>query len=360
MKDYYLFTCNVFLIIAASTLIAACGGGNNPQPPPSELVKVTVRPVESRAVKVNISAASTLKATREAALSFLQGGYVETAGYEMGDRVEAGDTLAALDAAALKANLKKAESALQKARRDYAKALRLQGAEVVPTGTLEDAETARSLAEADYNAAEFALQHGYITAPFSGSVAARFIEPGQIVGPGTPVYKLVQIDRLEITLGIAQRETKALRLGDRAEISLFDGDGTIVRGKVTALPSSGEMTLGLLPVKLEFANPGGWLPGMAVKAVITAGAPRRILAISADAVRVASDGQAYYYRFRPETGDVVKVPLQLGKPSGGYIELISGAGEGDLAVCGGVDRVRDGDNVTVETAGMRDNIEREE
>ena len=51
-------------------------------------------------------------------------------------------------------------------------------------------------------------------------------------------------------------------------------------------------------------------------------------------------------------GDVLKTPIQIGKPVNEGIIVNSGIVAGDLVVCGGVDRVRDGDLVELADEGV--------
>lgn len=313
-----------------------------------EKVRVTLARVEMREIIREIKASAILEAHRSVTISFLQGGYLETADFDMGDQVEAGDILAVLDRRALEAESMRAEAALEKAQRDYRRAQELFRAEVISSDQFKDAETGLKLTEGAENAASFALEHGCLTAPFSGKIVDRYAEPGQIVPPGAPVYRLVDDKTLEMTLGIAERDIGAILIGDRATITVPSVPQTSAEGRVTGLPSAGEFTKGVLPMKVEFVNPGDWLPGMAARAVITAGTPEKALALPAEAVRVSSEGEAYCYRYRRESGDVVKTPIIVGNPLNGTLVVHSGIAEGELVVCGGVVRVRDGDNVIVE------------
>ena len=338
---------SVLAVIITLAFTIGCGrNDNNGAELKKSPVKVTLKRVEMRSLQWKIHASATLEAKRSAALAFLQGGYLTSAGHEMGDAVDEGDTLAMLDTRALKADVARAEAAVKKARRDYRRAKELYETEVIPKDSFDDAETGLISAEAVLEAAKFALDHGFIIAPFKGKIAGRFMEPGQIAPPGAPVYRLIDSETLEMTVGVAEREIIFIRVGDLVEINPLAIPGITVRGRVTALPPSGELSGGLLPVKVECRNPGNWLPGLAVRTVIAAGAPGNALTIPGEAVRVSSEGEAFCYKYRSEKGDVLKTPIQVKRPVNGVMIVNAGVDEGDLVVCGGIDRIRDGDRVT--------------
>ncbi|NQS97823.1 MAG: efflux RND transporter periplasmic adaptor subunit [candidate division Zixibacteria bacterium] len=346
MKQHYLII-TLALLSTCFILIAGCGSEDNIEPPPPEPAKITVGKVEIQNLTRKIEAPAAIQAKHRAALSFLQGGYVESADYQMGDEVHKGDTLATLDNRALQAEFDRAQAACFKAKRDCDRAKSLHQSGSLPMEKFNDAQTGLALAEAALNAAQFALDHGIITAPFDGSVTERFIEAGQIVPPGAPVYQLVNADTLQMTVGVPERYIAAIRIGDPAEIALLTQPERIIPGEVTALPSSGDFYKGIMPVEVECVNSPGWLPGMAVKVKIFAGEPEAILTIPPEAVKITSDGEASCYRFRPHKGDVIKTTIYLGKPVEDKLEILSGIEKGALVVCGGIDRVRDGDLVTV-------------
>ena len=350
MKRNYTKTV-LTLITVISLLNLNCGNDNNIEPPAPKPAQITIGKVEILHLTRQIEAPAALQAKHRAVLSFLQGGYVKSAGCQMGDDVQKGDILAALDNRALQAEFARAQAAYDKAQRDYDRTQALHKSGSLPVEKFNDAETGLALAEAALNAAQFALDHGIITAPFDGSITERFIEAGQIVPPGAPVYQLVNADTLQMTVGLPERYIATIRIGDPAEIALLIQPERKIPGEVTALPSSGDFYKGIMPVEVECVNSHGWLPGMAVKVKIFAGEPEAILTIPPEAVKITSDGEACCYRFRPHKGDVIKTTIYLGKPVEDKLEILSGIEQGALVVCGGIDRVRDGDLVTV--AGLR-------
>ena len=313
----------------------------------SEAINVTLGQVELREINRQFQAAATLEAKHQATLAFLQGGYVQSADYQMGDYAAKGDTLAALDTRALQADYIQAEAIWGKAEIDYRRAQELYKTSSIPLEKLDEAETRLAMTEAAMKAASFALEHGYITAPFNGVIVERYIEAGQIAAPGQPVYHLLQHDMLKMTVGIAERFISYISEGDVAEIRLIADSSEVAWGKVTALPPAAEAYKGVMPVRVECLNPGDWRPWMAVRVILHSSVPQRILTIPAEAVRVTSEDQAYCYRYRAQTEDVVKTILYLGAPVGGRLEVISGIDQGSMVVCGGIGKVRDGDSVVV-------------
>src|SRR5690554_8195136 len=72
-------------------------------------------------------------------------------------------------------------------------------------------------------AAELALRHLKHVAPFDGVVNRREVDPGTLVQVGTPLFELVQIDRLKATGRIPQQSVSSVEPGQAVEVKLLDG-----------------------------------------------------------------------------------------------------------------------------------------
>lgn len=341
MSKYYsllsLLTLAVLLSCAQKTPET-----KSPQPE-----TVAVEPVRLMPVSTVIEVPATLEAKNSALLSFLQGGYLQTAAYDIGDKVQKGDTLASLDTRALEADFMRAQAGLEKARRDFQRAQNLLDGESIAKSSYDDAKTGMQLAEAAFQAASFAYEHGRILAPFSGKIAARLYEPGQIIPPGTPVYQIVDARQLKMTVGIAAKFASLVDEYAQAYITLPNSDMIPMPAKITGLPAAGNLLEGIVPVKIECPNPNHWLPGITVRVKIVTQARTEKLMIPAKALRVTSEGETFCYRYRPDTQDVVKTPVQAGSPNEQGIEIFSGLKSGDQVVTEGVERVRDGEVVVL-------------
>ena len=341
MSKYYSL-----LFLLALTILVSCAQ-KTPETKPPEPEIVGVERVRLMPVSTVIEVPGTLEARHSAMLAFLQGGYLQTAAYDLGDPVQKSDTLASLDTRALEADFMLAQAGLEKARRDFQRAQNLLDGESIAQSAYDDARTGLQSAEAVYQTASFALEHGHIIAPFSGKIAARLFEPGQIIPPGTPVYQLVDARKLKMTVGVAAKYVSLVDKYAQAYITLPNSDMIPMPAKITGLPAAGNLLDGVVPVKIECANPHGWLPGITVWVEIRTQSRSEKLMIPAKALRVTSEGETFCYRYRPDSQDVVKTPVQAGSPSEQGIEIFSGLANGDLVVTEGVERVRDGDKVTV-------------
>jgi HlyD family secretion protein len=79
-----------------------------------------------------------------------------------------------------------------------------------------------------------------ITAPISGIVASRLVEPGELVGPGAPLVVIVDLDRAWASVYIQEPLVPRVRLDQPATVLTDAGDR--LEGRVSFISSRAEFT----------------------------------------------------------------------------------------------------------------------
>ncbi len=148
-------------IAAATTGCSRDAAGALPSRDAAAAVRVAAI---TRDGNVTITATGTLGAKDEIPLAFKIGGVVASVLVDEGARVKAGDRLAELDLREIDALVAKATAGAEKARRDAAPVERLYHDSVATLVQVEDAQTARTAAEADLRAARVNREFAVITA----------------------------------------------------------------------------------------------------------------------------------------------------------------------------------------------------
>lgn len=365
--------------------------------------------VRDRAVRVS-ELSGTLAPVEEATVSFEVAGRITELLKEEGDRLEAGDELARLDASdyqlqlaragagvvqadasldkvnngARQQEILQAQAALDKATIAYQRALddfrrteqlykesavsrleydnahsRLQLAEkdmiaakqalslVTEGARPEDrkqTQSAYDMAVISQKQAELALAKTRLRSPISGTVIAKLASPGQLVSPGTPVYRVGNVDSLKVLLPVPDREIHQWKTGDTVTLTLY---GSTREGKVTNIFPAANQSTGTISVEVTVPNPNhDWFAGQVVKASRElVGKEGLFVPVGA----VISRGEEQPYVFVAADGKAVKTPVTIGEIINNRVEILSGLKEGDEIVTKGVDRLFDGD--PIEPAG---------
>lgn len=173
-------------------------------------------------------------------------GRLERVEVRVGDRVEAGDVLARVDTRLLSQDLAMAEASLnaleaeverRRVELDNAQSRHERRSALPETFSREElsasrleVETARSAlkaAEARLREQQArieqlreALASSTVRAPFTGTVALRYLDPGAAISPGTPVLRLITPGDLLVRFAVPPAAAEQLALGQPVEVEV--------------------------------------------------------------------------------------------------------------------------------------------
>ncbi len=87
------------------------------------------------------------------------------------------------------------------------------------------------------------LARSRITSPLDGTVLARYVEPGEYVQAGQPLFKLASLDSLTFRAYVSHAQLTRLRLGQEVTVGVDRADSIVaLPGRVTWIASAAEFT----------------------------------------------------------------------------------------------------------------------
>ena len=83
-----------------------------------------------------------------------------------------------------------------------------------------------------------------VTNPVSGTVLATYVEAGEVVQPGQPLYRIANLDTLELRAYVGEAQLSEVKLGQVVQVSIDAGDDKrrTMPGKVSWVASQAEFT----------------------------------------------------------------------------------------------------------------------
>lgn len=227
----------------------------------------------------SVSAAALVVPMSEARLSFTSVGRVTSVNVQVGDKVEAGETLVELDTTLLEAKVREAEANLAFAETDLKYLIRVTGCRgegCTPSYKhIEVAENQVARAQALVDSANATLNaQSHLTAPFAGTVVSVDISPAETVTPGEVVIVIGDLTGFRIeTTDLSERDVPSVKIGQ--EVNVFvEALGQDFKGKVADI-SNISSTLGgdvVYKVTIDFSQqPEGLLWGMSADVEILVG-----------------------------------------------------------------------------------------
>lgn len=356
-------------VILTFSFIAACG----PKPARQEAIKVEL----AQAVSVNSSAAQsysgTIEAQKSIPLSFLTLGTVSEVNVREGQQVQKGELLARLDCQTNENALRMAEAKSKQADDAFRRFEPMYKNGNLPEIKMVEIETGRTEAALALKMAAKNAADCSITAPESGIISDRSVEPGSSAIPGKSALRLVAVDQVYAAISVPEAEISRIKPGLRAEVEISalqenrvqspgEGRGTTLplpaaailrggkyKGSVTDSGVSANPLARTYNVRVLVNNPGRKiLPGMICSVSISNHGLSKFTLVPATAVSMDEAGQQYVYVVEPGVKKARKRTVQTAGFAEGGILVSQGLAEGETVVSVGVQKLTDGAQVTTE------------
>lgn len=340
-------------IAALALLASGCNGvsdgGNEAADAGAAAVPVrllTVTPASPTGERV---AAGTVRLRRETPLAFVEAGRVLRMAVREGDRVRAGQLLAALDPVALDAAVAAAEAEQARAAAELSRQQTLKQQGWVAQARVDAAAAAARAADAELAARRFSRRFSEIRAPSDGIILQRRAEPGQTVSAGEPIYLLGEAASGHVLrAGLGAADIAGLSSGDIADIRFRDGAAPDMRGTVIEIAGRADPRTATFQVEFSLPDTGALRSGMIAEARWRAGTPGAGLMIPASALFAARADEGFVWLVDPASNRVRSQRLVLGPITDAGVTIRSGLSPGDRIVASGVDRLIEGEQVAAD------------
>jgi len=202
-------------------------------------------------------------------------------------------------------------------------------------------------ARAALRLAENALNNAYVRSPISGFVAARLAEPGQQVGAGVPILRLVAPGSVYFQAGVPESEYADLRVGQKVVVTVDALPGERFDGRVSKVYPVASSAARSFTVRVDFPADSRLRPQMFARGVITVGTHKDTVLVPKDAVLFGDDnGQARLFVVGSDKRAHER-RVQPGYMDPAQVEILSGVKPGEKVIVAGQNALRDGDLVTV-------------
>lgn len=332
----------------AATSLAACSP--SVAAPSMPTPQVSVAPPLAQKVTDWDEFTGRFEAVQKVEVRARAGGFVEAAHFDEGQRVAKGQLLFTLDPRPAQAALASAEADAQLARRAFDRAEVLMKDGAISRQDYDQRNATLAIARSAVSARKLELEFTRITAPVSGVVSDRRVDPGNVISGGTSAADLLttivttdpihfEFEASEAQLLRYQRE--ALKSGGKVEIKLQDENDYRWTGTVDFSDASIDNSSGAVRMRAKVSNPEGFLkPGMFGQARVESSAIYDAMLIPETAV--VSAGSAKTALVVADNGTVESKTLEVGPILNGMRVVRSGLAPSDRVIVGGVQRAMPG------------------
>src|SRR5580658_2140255 len=280
------------------------------------------------------------------------GGPVSRVVVVQGEHVHAGQVLlyiASPDYSLLRSAYLKARDAFQLADKAYHRAQDLYEHHAIAQADLEQAQSNRTQAQADFESSADAIRILGITdpetivtkpptpeiplySPVAGEVVDRTCSPGQLLAAGaTQCFALSDMSSVWILINVYQKDVAYVHVGNPVTVD-NESYSDVVRGKIEYISPALDPTTRTLQARIEASNPGERLKKeMYVTAQVQAGVIPNALFVPNSSVLRDEQNMPYIY-LQTGQNQFARRDVTLGETEAGKTQILTGLQAKDRVV----------------------------
>ncbi len=355
----------ILLVIAAIFFWEHHGGAKKRVPAPQA---VGVAKAVSGSMPETLEALGTVTPLATVTVLPQLSGYLTQVAFTEGEMVTAGQFLAEIDPRPYQVSLEqytaqqaKDLATLSQARSDLARYQILARQDSISAQTVADqrflvAQDAATVQvdQANIDSARLDLAYCHITAPVSGLVGLRLVDPGNYVtsSSSTGLAVITTMAPMTVIFSVPQTELGQVltrrQAGAQLAASAYSSDDTtkIADGTLTAIGNQVDTSTGTVNLRATFPNTNSALyPNEFVNIHLLVDTLQNATLVPAPAVQEGAPGS---YVYLVQANNTVKVQaVTAGTTDGTNTVITKGLSPGDTVVVDGVDRLSDGMKISI-------------
>ncbi|MDE3180963.1 MAG: efflux RND transporter periplasmic adaptor subunit [Acidobacteriota bacterium] len=373
----------------AVILLAACAHRADPQSARAKAaqakIPVGVVTVVRRNIDREIALPGTLVAFYQATLYGKVAGYLRSITVDKGDAVYKGQTLAVLEVPEMVDEVDEARAAYQEALANLNQAraeaelqavtyqrfseVHRKDPDAVAKQELDQYRSKFDVAEAEIKLAEAKVataranlnrlialhQYADITAPFTGIITARFVDPGALIqaatssNQGQPIVTLQDLGTIRAYVSVPEVNVPFIHVGAPASLTTAAYPGRVFRAAVTRFADALDPATRTMKTEIDVRNPRHALrPGMYADVTLVLEKVRGAMVIP-DSALVIEGSQKFVWLARD--GFAHGVEVETGLDNGTDVEIRAGLRAGEQVIVTGKDSVTEGSALEMSSLG---------
>lgn len=208
------------------------------------------------------------------------------------------------------------------------------------------------------DAAKLNVTYCHITAPITGIVGLRLVDPGNIVhsSDASGMLVITQIQPISVIFTISEDQlgpiASKVRAGQKLAVDAWDRGMTrkLATGSLTTLDNEIDQTTGTLKIRAIFDNANRTLfPNQFVNARLLQQEKTGVTLLPSAAIQ-RNTNDTYVYLIKPDNTVTVR-NIKVGTTEGDQSEIASGLSPGDTVVMTGVEKLQEGSKVAATLTG---------
>jgi RND family efflux transporter MFP subunit len=301
---------------------------------------------------------ANVAANQQATLYSKVAGYLKTIHVDKGDEVRQGQLLAEIEVPELVADFARYKAEQEIADLDYQRAneAHQKAPDLVVRQTVDAAKAKALMAKANLERAETLLGFCKITAPFSGVITKRAVDPGAFVPAATSgsaaqnamVVTLMDFSKVRVQIAVPENEVPLVCHGLPVKVTVEELPGRVFEGSITRFSQVLDDATKTMLAETDLENPRRELrPGMYATVKLGVEKHANAVLVPVEAAVVEKSGTSVFVL---ANGKAKQVPVKTGFNDGASVEIVDGLEPNQAVILVGKLGLSSGQAVGVEEA----------
>jgi len=354
MRRNYRFALAFLVSLGVAAGVTGCGSDAAAQaeakadakdPAGAEPSPVEVALAESGSITPNYPTTATLESEREATIVSESSGELEAVLVEEGQMVKKGQVLARLESRRERLERARAAADANRLSNESERGATLASRGLVSHQAAEQTQFAKESQQATLHMMELALAKKEIRAPYDGIVTRRYAKTGLWLNAGEPAFGLADLSTLTARINVPERAAASLESGQAAVLESDAFPGATFNGHIERISPVVDRQSGTVGATIALdRNDVRLRPGLFVRLNVQYATLEGITLVPKSSVQ-RDQGQTRVFVVRD--GKVQARTVTLGLEHGEQVQAATGVTPGESVVTVGLEKLVDGDKVTV-------------
>lgn len=279
------------------------------------------------------------------------GGILQQVYVTEGQNVTKGQTLGKIDDGGLSSQLAQMETQAALAKTTYERQQNLWNQKIGSEIQYLQAKTSYNAQLKAVAQMKAQLAKTVIRAPFTGTIDDVITEKGSVVGPGTPIMRIVSLNNMYLDAEVPEKNISSVKKGSEVIVN-FPVLNESLNTKVTQVSNYINPENRSFNIQVAVPNKNGKIkPNLTSKIQIKDYSNPNAITVPISIISENAEGEQYLYVAEnvDKDGNAIakKVIVITGQSQNGLIEITEGIKDGDQIINEGARSVKDGQKVSI-------------
>jgi membrane fusion protein (multidrug efflux system) len=279
------------------------------------------------------------------------GGILQQIYVKEGQKVAKGQTLARVDDGGLSSQLSQMETQAALAKTTFERQQNLWNQKIGSEIQFLQAKTSYNAQLKAVAQMRSQLSKTVIRAPFSGTIDEIASDRGSVVGPGSPILRIVSLGNMYLEAEVPEKNISKVKKGSDVIVD-FPVLGETFTTKITQASNYINPANRSFMIQIAVPNKNGNIkPNLSSKIQIKDYSNPKAITVPISIISENADGEQFLYVAQnpdKERNAIAKrVIVKVGLSQGELVEIVEGIKDGDLIIKEGARSVKDGQKVSI-------------